>query len=580
MKSLFRLIAVLALCCCLAISVSALSITQMESHSSVATDGGCQVSINAAIHLDSAVDKLTFPIPAKATGVTLNGSRVSATKSGDVRLINLRRITGGMPGDYSVHIAYSLDDVIVTTEEGLLEMQVPLLSGCEYPVDGLTFSVTLPGPVNALPTFVSGYHQASIEQSLVFQTEGAMVSGSSLKQMKDHETLMLHLVVSEDMFPQSIVKGEDYSIPATCAIVCGSVALAYWLIALWTFPGKREDVTQPPQGSNAGNLGSILGLQGIDLTMLVFGWAQLGYVLIHLDRRNKVVMIHLDRRNKVVLHKRMDMGNERSEWERRVFHKLFSRRQMVDTSGYGYATLWRQVQENPGGVQELIGRFNGSKKVFRVLAAGIGLFGGACLGFVMGSGAVIKWLLIVLLAICGTLAGWHILDWAAGVFLRHRRKLYTSLALGGIWLIFGLISGEFLLTFWTVLALFVAGFLMFWGGRRTALGKATRQQVLDFNRYLRKLPRADAEILSAEDPDYFFRFAPEALTLGVDREFARKFGTLRYDRCPYLTTGMDGHMTALQWNAMMRRAIEAMDDRAQNLGSERFLLLIRNLIKT
>lgn len=568
MRKAFCLMIALALCCALAFSVSALSITQMESHSTVATNGSCQVSINAAIHLDSAVDKLNFPIPAKATSVTLNGSRVSAPKSGDVRNINLRKLTGGMPGDFSVHINYSLDDVIVTTEEGLLEMQVPLLSGCEYPVDGLTFSVTLPGPVDALPTFISGYHQASIEQSLTFQTEGAMVSGSALKPMKDHETLTLHLAVSEKMFPQSIIKGEDYSIPATAMIVCGALALVYWLAFLWTFPTRRGEATQLPQGSSAGNLGSILGLQGVDLPMLVFAWAQLGYVLIHLDRRQKVV-----------LHKRMDMGNERADWERRIFHKLFGKRQMVDTSGYGFAMLWQQTGKNPGGVQELIARRNGSKKVFRAIASGIGLFGGAALGFVMGSGAVLKWLLIAALSLAGLLAGWHMLDWAAGVFLRHRRKTWKSLILGGIWLVFGLISGEFLLALWTVLALFVAGFLLFWGGRRTALGKTDRQQVLDLKRYMLQLNKQDAEILSAEDPDYFFRLAPEALALGVDREFARKFGALRYPGCPYLTTGMDGHMTALQWNAMMRRALEAMDDRALSLTSERLLGLLRSLIK-
>lgn len=568
MKGVFRLVAALLLCCVLTVSVSALSISNMEIHSTTATDGGCQVSINAAIHLDSAVDKLVFPIPAKATGVTLNGSRVSAAKSGDVRNINLRKITGGMPGDYSVHINYSLDDVIVTTEEGLLEMQVPLLSGCAFPVEALSFSVTLPGPVDALPSFISGYHQASIEQSLAFQTEGAMVSGSSLKPMKDHETLMLHLVVSDKMFPQSIVKGNDYTITANLMIVCGALALLYWIAFLWTFPTRRESITQPPQGSSAGNLGCIIGLQGIDLPMMIFAWAQLGYVLIHMDRKGRVM-----------LHRRMDMGNERSEWERRLFSKLFGKRQTVDTSGYAFAMLWQQAGKKPGGVQELITRRSGSKTVFRAIASGIGLFGGASLGFVMGSDAIIKWLLIVLFAVLGLFAGWHILDWASGAFLRHRRKLWSSLTIGGIWLIFGIVSGEFMLTFYTVLSLFVAGFLLFWGGRRTPLGKTTRQQVLGLKRYMLHLPKADAEDLSRDDPDYFFRLAPEALALGVDREFARKFGAMRFPGCPYLTTGVDGHMTALQWNAMMRRAVAAMEDRALSLTSERIFTLIRGLIK-
>ncbi len=568
MKGFYKVLVTVMLICMLAVSASAMSITKMESHSTVATDGACQVSINATLHLDAAADKLTFPIPAKATGVTLNGSRVSAPKSGDVRNINLKKITGGMPGDFSVHIAYSLDDVIYTTEEDLLEMRVPLLSGCAYGVESIAFSVTLPGAVDTLPSFVSGYHQASIEQSLAFQTEGAMVSGSTLKALKDHETLTLTMVVSEEMFPQSIVKTQDYTPTAIAMGICGGLALVYWLIAMGTLPARWQRESEPPQGSNAGNLGSILGLQGIDLPMLIFAWARLGYVLIHLDRRGKVV-----------LHKRMDMGNERSEWERRWFAKLFGKRQTVDTSGYAFATLWQQAAGMTGGVQELVSRHAGSKKVFRALAAGFGLFGGASLGLVMGSGAFLKWLLIIVLSVAGAYAGWEIQDWAAGAYLRHRKKLWRSLFFGGIWLLLGLICGEFMLTLWTVLGLLAAGFLLFWGGRRTPFGKTTRVQVLGLKRYLLRISKAETETLSQEDADYFFRLAPEALALGVDREFAKKFGALRYPGCPYLTTGMDAHMTALQWNAMMRRALEAMDDRALSLGSERFFTLLRAILR-
>lgn len=568
MKGFHKVFVAVMLICMLAVSVSAAGITKMESHSTVAADGACQVSINATLHLDEAAEQLTFPIPAKATGVTLNGSRVSAPKSGEVRNINLKRLTGGMPGDFSVHISYALDDVIYTTEEGLLEMRVPLLSGCEYPVESMSFSVTLPGAVDTLPSFVSGYHQASIEQSLAFETNGAMVSGSTLKALKDHETLTLTMIVSEDMFPQSIVKSQDYTPTAIAMGICGGLALLYWLLAMGTLPARPQRESQPPQGSSAGNLGSILGLQGIDLPMMIFTWAQLGYVLIYLDRRERVV-----------LHKRMDMGNERNEWERRWFARLFGKRQTVDTSGYAFAALWQQAAKNPGGVQELVSRRAGSKKVFRALAAGIGLFGGASLGFVMGSGAFLKWLLIVVLSVAGAVTGWEIQDWVAGAVLRQRQKLWRSLILSGVWLLLGLICGEFMLAFWTVLGLLAAGFLLFWGGRRTPLGKTTRQQVLDLKRYMLRISKTEAESLSQEDPDYFFRLAPEALALGVDREFARKFGALRYPGCPYLTTGMDAHMTALQWNAMMRRALEAMDDRAMSLGSERFFTLLRTILR-
>ena len=66
--------------------------------------------------------------------------------------------------------------------------------------------------------------------------------------------------------------------------------------------------------------------------MMVFTWAQLGYLLIQTDSGGKVL-----------LHKRMDMGNERSLFENKIFALLFGSRQAVDATGYPYAKLSRKV---------------------------------------------------------------------------------------------------------------------------------------------------------------------------------------------------------------------------------------------
>ncbi len=569
MKGFHRIFAAVLLICLLAVSASAASgITALESHSTVTADGTCQVSINATVHLDEAVDKLTFPLPADAGGITLNGSRVSAPKKDGVRNVNIKRITGGMAGDYSLHIAYSLSDVIHLTEEGLLQLQVPLLSGFAYPIESMTFSVTLPGAVEVLPSFVSGYHESSIEQSLSFQAEGATVSGSSLKAMKDHETLTMTMLVSEEMFPQSIVQRQDYTPAVTAMWIAGGLAALYFFIFLFSLPTWPKRAVEAPDGIGAGQLGCVVGMQGVDLTAMILSWAQLGYVLITLERKGRVSLL-----------KRMDMGNERSEAERRWFMKLFGKRARVDTSSRGFALLWRQAAKTPAGLQEMIKRRCGSVRIFRALASAIGLFGGAGLGLVMGGGAVLKYLVIILLSVLGAWAGWHVQDFAAGVFLRHRRKLYKGLLISALWLIFGLISGEFLFTLWTVVALLAAGLLLFWGGRRTPLGRQCRGQIGDLKRYLKTLSKEDAGRLSQDDPDYFFRLAPYALALGVDREFARKFGSIRYPACPYFTDGVDANMTALQWNAMLRKAMAAMDERGQNLPFEQLINRIMLIIK-
>lgn len=563
------ILAALVLILAMAVGVSASTgVSSLNSFATVSSDGSCQITMTATLHLEQAVDSLYFPIPADATGVRLNGSRVSASKSGDVRRINLSRFTRGVVGDVTVSMQYSLYDVIHPTEAGTLEMRVPLLSGFAYPVESMEFSVTLPGAIHVLPSFTSGYHQARIEEDLTYRVEGATVTGNSLKAMKDHETLTMTMAVSEEMFPRSIVQIQNYDIGLVAMGICALLALVYWVIAMWNSPVRPQSATEPPHGFGAGQLGSIAAGQGTDLTLMVLSWAQLGYILIQMDKHQRVL-----------LHKRMEMGNERTEFEQRCFKKLFGKRQLVDTSGYRYAQQCRMAAMRGDNMKELISRRTGSPHIFRVLAAGIGLFGGACLAVALAGGAALQGLLIFVLGIAGGISGWFIQDFGAGLFLGCRRRRTASLALSGVWLLLSLIAGAFSVGLWMVAGLMLAGILLAWGGRRTALGRQTQAQVLGLRRYLRTADKAQLQRICDTDPDYFFRLAPSALALGVDKAFARRFGNKKLDRCPYLTTGMDGHMTALQWSELIRETVDAMNARVRNLPLEKLLGMIHSMIK-
>ena len=217
----------LLLCLILCLPVAAATgISSMENHVTAAADGSCQVSMSVTIHLEQAVDKLYFPLPGDAIGVTLNGSRVSASKSNGVRNVNLTRLLKGMTGDFTFHIHYSLHDIINTTETGSLQMELPLLSGFQYPVEKLAFSVTLPGQTESLPAFVSGYHQARIEEHLTYTVNGNVLSGTSLQAMKDHETLTMTMPVTDEMFPQTLAQAQDYHV-VNIAMAIGAAILAY-----------------------------------------------------------------------------------------------------------------------------------------------------------------------------------------------------------------------------------------------------------------------------------------------------------------------------------------------------------------
>ena len=61
------------------------------------------------------------------------------------------------------------------------------------------------------------------------------------------------------------------------------LALLYWLLTLRTLPLVSSRASTAPEGITAGELGCRLTLTGGDLTMMVFSWAQLGYLLIVLS---------------------------------------------------------------------------------------------------------------------------------------------------------------------------------------------------------------------------------------------------------------------------------------------------------
>ena len=567
-KFLLGLVLVVLLVSLTAAVHAATSASEISIYATVSTDGSAQVTATAALHLEQVTEDLSFPVPKNATGITLNGSRARVSSGSDAKLVDLSKLVGKVTGDFSVNISYTLNNVIETTETQALQLQLPLLSGFGYPIQSLRFSVTLPGENTAKPAFVSGYHQASIEQSLSFAASGNTISGYSLTTLKDHETLTVTLPVTEQMFPQTTVELPSTDTDDIAMIVLAVLAFAYWLLFLRCAPPRYSTDPDPVEGYSAGCMGSILCLQGIDMTMLVFSWAQLGYLLIQQERSGRVI-----------LHKRMDMGNERPGYERRLFQSLFAKRSAVDTSTLYYAQLCRKAAGNYGCLPPLVRRRSGNRNIFRVLASLIGAAGGVSLGLALSTGAALQGLLVVLLAIAGGIGSWFIQYWAEDLFLFGKQKLSLSLIICAGWLLLGLIGGEIGVAAICIGAQLLAGLMYAFGGRRTELGKQYMSQVLGLRRYMRKISHGELQRITASNPDYFFTLAPYALALGAEKAFAARFGSDRMGACPYLTTGMDGHMTATEWSRLMHATALAMNKRAQQLPLERLSSFIRSLIK-
>ena len=266
MRKMIVFVTLLCLLCTLAVGVNAATAAKsISSYATVSSDGSCQITLTANIHLDSPVDDLTFPLPGNAGNITINGVRARSKMDNGLRQVDVSKVVGKAAGDFTLTFTYSLPDLVKTNEAGLLELQLPLLSGFPYPVQALEFSVTLPGEVTAKPAFSSGYHQANIEKDIYCTTSGATVTGIAQVELKDHEMLKMSLTVSEDMFPQTRIQPPDFQTVNMVATAFFLLALLYWALFLRNLPAWPHIQPESPDGYSAGELGSVLHLRGGDL---------------------------------------------------------------------------------------------------------------------------------------------------------------------------------------------------------------------------------------------------------------------------------------------------------------------------
>lgn len=569
------LILVLGLC----VGVNAADNTRATSVNILATvssNGSCDVTASVTLHVDNPKEKLTYPVPVSASNVTLNGKPVFTEKTDQARLVSLGKGLSSISGDYSFTVSYSIHSAVDTLSSGTeetpqkrLQLELPLLAGFAYPIDQLQFSINLPGNTNQNPSFVSGYHQANIEKDLTYSVSGGNIAGRSWSALKDHETLTMYLIATEEMFPQSQADLPEVESVTSLIGICGALAAVFWLLFLRNFLPIREFPAVAPEGFGAGQMGTVLTMAGADLNLVVFSWAQLGYVILRMDHRGHVY-----------IHKQMDMGNERTAFEQKCFKHLFSHRQMVDTSSMAYQRLLQTVRAQRSAQQLFrCPRDTTHVKIFRGIATAAGLLSGTCFGILLGNLLDYGWLFMIILSVLGLICSWQIQLWPTGLFLHHRSHLWVAAGLCVLWLVLGIVIGQFSLALLAVAIQVMAGFLAAFGGRRTEEGRTAMGQALSLRRYLRKLTATQAQQLCRENPDAFFDMAPYAISLGCGGTFAHHFGKSRLPVCPYLQTANTRGLNAQQWYQLMRHVLDSMSAQQKKNPLDGFRSVMRNFMR-
>ena len=551
--------------------------TLVETYCTLNTDGDCLVNMTVTLHLDNSGGDMTFPLPVNATDISMNNGAAKTIKTADATHVDISKFTEGLVGDFTLRFDYTIPKAVKVKvlPEGAsssekkafeevfaktpLQLDLPLLCGFAYPVDNLQFVVSLPSNVETKPSFTSVYRQTGIASELNYVVKSNIVSGSSTKPLNDHEGITMTMDLTEEMFPGVSTYRRTGNPELMPMLILAGVALLYWLIFLRTLPLIRNRHVTAPEGLTAGELGCRLTLSGGDLTMMVMSWAQLGYITIHLEKRGRIL-----------LQKRMEMGNERSLFEVRVFQMLFGKNRMVDATGGQYAKLCLKVARMIPGEKTMYSASSGNIKLFRALCCGSHIFAGINVGMNMSSIMAIQILLAVIFAVLAAITGWFIQEAAYRTHIRGKLPVYVAGAAIVLWVVLGILAGQVWIPLGSAIVQLLLGYFAAYGGRRSDLGRASAAQILGLRAYMKGIGKEEISRLCNADPDYFFNMVPYALAMGITHPFAKCFAGRKLAPCPYLMCGIQNRRTAAEWAAILADTADRMDARQRRMQLEKW----------
>ena len=366
------------------------------------------------------------------------------------------------------------------------------------------------------------------------------------------------MTVDAKDFPDLVIveEGEGFLLKYMAAVA--GIALLFWLLFLRSLPVIPLRSFGIPAGIHAGEVGSWLTMEGGDLTVMIFQWAQLGYISIEPNRRERVWF-----------HKRMDMGNERSPFEVRIFRQLFGSNEMVEGTGSRYARLWHQVNNTVDGADQITTGGVGVRGVFRGIAVLASALSGAAMGQNMIEEGYWQLALMMALAMAGIIMGWKIQSAALCLHRRRKDALPVGILCAGLWIIGAIVCDSPLGGLFSVGIQILAGIFAAWGGKRTKSGWQVACQLMGLRHWLTGMKRNKVLEEMERNPDFFFELAPYALALGAESGFAKRFGRRIMPQCGYLEAGRSEKRTAQEWAYLMRQTAEKLDNGAKRIKQYR-----------
>ena len=500
------------------------TVTSMETACRVETDGSCQVVLHAQVNFETDTQDFEIPISPQAEEITVSGAKYLLRRTGEFTWISLQ---GSYSGPVDLTVSYRLAETVTDLGDSQTFAVTLLYPAWPCAIEGYSFSLELPAPFEGLPTILSGYYGDLIDNYMeVSIQEGTVHATLNAKQiLQDHEAMSVSLSLPRDYFDLRFLAGKTVGTDRLLFFAFLILAAGYWLVFLRNLPVLPKRQTMPPVGGNAGEIPYVLTARKPDLALMVVQWASLGYLTIRRSRGGKISLV-----------RQIDMGNERREFENRVFNTLFARRDVCDLRSAEYARA-KELSRSAAREywQDLVYNRRRPPALLRLLAVAAGLaLCLACLDQMIPAKSW-RWFAVIPGTLAGGLACRLTQDLGGSLLRRHTvRSLALGLGSTAVLLVLGVRGGQQGPMLLCLLLQLAVGFLLRCGGPRTTVGSGLAAELLGYRRYLLS---ASGQTLRAHlnaDPQYFYRTLPFADALRVARIFTAGLSGIQLEACDWL----------------------------------------------
>ena len=524
MRKLFLIL----LCVCLLLSHSSAAsdeITMLDAQVTVDSSGISRVTVMAQVRFVSRPTRFVFPLGTDAEDITAAGAAYEEDRIDGVEYIIFEN-ESGFSGTLSFQCSYTLPCTMTESdEEQHFFLELPE-RGWELPINRFQLTVTFPSEITAFPRWHSSYYGDVIDNYLNIQIKENTVTADSAIVFRDHETLSMELDFQPNTFVLRHLAEQTVPLDRIVFLVLYGCCILYWILV---FRRKKEESKKLYTLSFQASAGEIpCQLYGIlpDAGALLAHWGNLGYILLHRTRRGSFR-----------IEKQMEMGNERSAAERRVFKAIFRSTAFVEVPGSRFLTAFSTeapVLRAHWRNRMFKGR-KGRPKPLRRLCLAVGL----CLSLMMFDTLLpatpSRWFWLVVLTLLSMPLHW-LLQQITLYFYRPQRWLYMLLGTAAAFVLYLLASpadcGSYL--FFHLLLQLGVGYVTRFGGGRSVPGQETVEELMSFRKFVTHANRESAKTMVQKDGQYFFRALPYAEMLGIGNRFVKHFGAVSTEACPWL----------------------------------------------